>query len=98
MDLVLPYQPLLGEGFNKGDYSFLFISQHSLSVCFYSVQLARRVLHLEKINVSLKTEQENKQEAFSKLQDKVTYCKSPASYVTPSPLPGEEPGVAVGAE
>ncbi len=79
---------------------FLFSSQHSLSVCFYSVQLARRVLHLEKVNVSLKIEQENKQEALSKLQDKVTYCNSPASYmyITPSPLPGEEPGVAVGAE
>ncbi len=95
MDLVLPYQPLPGEGFNKGDYGCLFSSQHSLLVCFYSVQLARRVLQLEKINVSLKIEQENKQEALSKLQDKVNfYCHSLA--VTHSP--GEERRVAVGAE
>ena len=73
MDLARPYQQTHAEGYSKGEPSLcplLFGVASCWSVC-RSVQLARRVLQLEKLNSSLRQQLVSEQSKGTGLKQQV---------------------------
>ena len=72
MVLERPYRPIRDEDCSKGKDRELMTFQYNVdTVCVCSVQLARRVLQLEKLNSSLRQELSEEQSRSGELKQQV---------------------------
>ncbi len=76
--LELLFLPILRGDFNKGVKSHLFLLYQcylNLSWVFISVQLARRVFQLERVNSGLRDEVRWEEEKVSRFQEELEQCR-----------------------